>query len=63
MRKKENIIIMELVEKIDRIEAILNDLFAEAGDIEELGYIGIPTDTIKKIERYLKHSIDVMGIS
>ena len=63
MTKKENLIIMELVEQIDRIEEILNDLFATPEEMAESEYIGIPTDTVKKIESYLKHSIDVMGIS
>ena len=61
MSKEELKIILKVVEKIEKIENILEELFPMQEDSQTT--ITIPSDTMKKIEDFIGDSVKLLGVS
>tara|TARA_Y100000593_G_C4176816_1_gene269920 strand:- start:546 stop:731 length:186 start_codon:yes stop_codon:yes gene_type:complete len=61
MSEKDQEILLKLVEKIEKIENILEELFPMQEDSQTT--ITIPSDTMKKIEDFIGDSVKLLGVS
>tara|TARA_Y100001938_G_C7719622_1_gene249368 strand:+ start:295 stop:480 length:186 start_codon:yes stop_codon:yes gene_type:complete len=61
MSEKDQEILLKVVEKIEKIENILEELFPMQEDSQTT--ITIPSDTMKKIEDFIGDSVKLLGVS